>query len=46
MQSKENKGYMNDTSVEAVAMTGTGLSKLFDIQHNQFQIVYCNQCGY
>lgn len=29
-----------------VAMTGTGLSKMFDIQHNQFIVVYCKNCGY
>jgi len=29
-----------------VAMTGTGLSKMFDIQHNQFVVVYCGKCGY
>ena len=31
---------------KAVAMTGTGLSKMFDIQHNQFIDVYCKNCGY
>lgn len=29
-----------------VAMTGTGLSKMFDIQNNQFTVVYCKKCGY
>ena len=29
-----------------VAMTGTGLSKMFDIQHNRFIVVYCKNCGY
>ena len=29
-----------------VAMTGTGLSKLFDVQNNQFTVVYCKKCGY
>lgn len=29
-----------------VAMTGTGLSKMFDVQHNQFVVVYCQDCGY
>lgn len=33
-------------STKEVAMTGTGLSKLFDIQHNQFLVVYCENCGY
>lgn len=29
-----------------VAMTGAGLSKMFDIQHNKFLVVYCKNCGY
>lgn len=29
-----------------VAMTGTGLSKLFDIQHNHFLFVSCENCGF
>ena len=29
-----------------IATTGTGLSKLFDLQHNQFLVVYCKDCGY
>ncbi len=29
-----------------VAMTGTGLSKIFDIQHNHFLFVSCEGCGY
>jgi predicted nucleic-acid-binding Zn-ribbon protein len=29
-----------------IAATGTGLSKLFDIQHNHFVAVSCNHCGY
>ncbi len=29
-----------------VAMTGTGLSKMFDIQHNQFTVIFCKNCGY
>lgn len=28
------------------AATGTGLSKLFDIQHNKFIAVSCNYCGF
>ena len=35
-----------DARTKEVAMTGTGLSKLFDIQHNQFVVVYCTNCGY
>ncbi|PLT29787.1 zinc ribbon domain-containing protein [Peribacillus deserti] len=44
------KGCVKCGSQEAgtkdVAMTGTGLSKLFDVQHNQFTVVYCKKCGY
>jgi hypothetical protein len=35
-----------DARTKEVAMTGTGLSKMFDIQHNQFVVVYCANCGY
>ncbi|PWW04868.1 hypothetical protein DFQ01_106153 [Paenibacillus cellulosilyticus] len=35
-----------DANTKEVAMTGTGLSKMFDIQHNQFVVVYCTNCGY
>lgn len=35
-----------DAGTKEVAMTGTGLSKMFDIQNNQFVVVYCNHCGY
>ncbi|HWL25655.1 MAG TPA: zinc ribbon domain-containing protein [Ureibacillus sp.] len=38
-------GSTNATTKE-VAMTGTGLSKMFDIQHNQFVVVCCENCGY
>ena len=38
-------GSMNAAQKE-IAMTGTGLSKMFDIQHNQFIVVYCEDCGY
>ncbi|HEU5139810.1 MAG TPA: zinc ribbon domain-containing protein [Bacillales bacterium] len=29
-----------------VAMSGTGLSKMFDIQHNHYLFVSCEGCGY
>ena len=35
-----------DADKKEVAMTGTGLSKMFDIQHNTFIVVYCKKCGY
>ena len=44
------KGCIKCGSIEAgkkeVAMTGTGLSKMFDIQNNQFVVVFCKNCGY
>ena len=38
-------GYQGGSS-KRFAATGTGLSKLFDIQHNQFLTVSCQNCGY
>jgi uncharacterized protein len=35
-----------DAAKKEVAVTGTGLSKMFDVQHNQFIVVYCKNCGY
>ncbi|QBS38656.1 hypothetical protein E1B22_11385 [Thermaerobacter sp. FW80] len=32
--------------VKEVAMTGAGLSKIFDIQHNHYLFVSCQNCGY
>ena len=32
--------------VKRFAATGTGLSRLFDIQHNKFVAVSCTNCGY
>ena len=29
-----------------IATSGAGLSKLLDIQHNQFVMVSCNNCGF
>ncbi|MEK0313911.1 zinc ribbon domain-containing protein [Cohnella sp. 56] len=29
-----------------VAMTGAGLSKLLDVQHNHYLFVSCERCGY
>ncbi|MEQ4486106.1 zinc ribbon domain-containing protein [Cohnella silvisoli] len=29
-----------------VAMSGTGLSKLFDIEHNHYLFVSCLNCGF
>ncbi|WP_100012808.1 zinc ribbon domain-containing protein [Lentibacillus sediminis] len=47
---KDGKGCIKCGGIEAdskeVAMTGTGLSKMFDVQNNQFVVVYCKNCGY
>lgn len=29
-----------------ISASGAGLSKILDIQHNQFVTVSCNHCGY
>jgi uncharacterized protein len=35
-----------EAATKEIATTGTGLSKMFDIQHNKFIVVYCKNCGY
>lgn len=44
------RGCMKCGSTEAdtkeIATTGAGLSKMFDIQHNKFLVVFCKNCGY
>jgi len=35
----------DECNVKEVAMTGTGLSKLLDIQHQHFLFVSCLNCG-
>jgi predicted nucleic-acid-binding Zn-ribbon protein len=35
-----------EADVGSVSMTGGGLSKMFDIQTNKFQVVPCTDCGY
>lgn len=35
----------DECNVKEVAMTGTGLSKMFDIQHHHFMFVSCTNCG-
>lgn len=35
-----------ECEVKEVAMTGTGLSKLLDVQHNHYLFVSCLHCGY
>jgi uncharacterized protein len=35
-----------ECEVNKVAMTGTGISKMLDIQHNHYLFVTCLHCGY
>lgn len=35
-----------EVGTKEIATTGTGLSKMFDIQHNKFLVVFCKNCGY
>ncbi|SMB84904.1 hypothetical protein SAMN00017405_1573 [Desulfonispora thiosulfatigenes DSM 11270] len=35
-----------DAATKEISTTGTGLSKLFDVQNNKFLVVYCKNCGY
>src|SRR5699024_5340888 len=35
-----------DTEVGKISATGGGLSKMFDIQTNNFKVVSCTNCGY
>ncbi|NUC74518.1 nucleic acid-binding protein [Haloterrigena sp. SYSU A558-1] len=35
-----------ETEIDEIATSGTGLSKLFDIQNRQFMVVSCTNCGY
>jgi len=32
--------------IDEIATSGTGLSKLFDVQNRSFQVVSCANCGY
>lgn len=36
----------SDTEVGEISTTGSGLSKMFDIQTNSFKVVSCTNCGY
>ena len=35
-----------ETETDEIATSGTGLSKMFDIQNRSFQVVSCTNCGY
>ncbi len=36
----------DECNIKEVAMSGTGLSKIFDIEHNHFLFVSCGNCGF
>ncbi|WP_420802020.1 zinc ribbon domain-containing protein [Staphylococcus saccharolyticus] len=46
----EEKGCVkcDHTEIEKgiLSATGSGLSKMFDIQHNHFVTIICTKCGY
>jgi len=35
-----------DTETGSISVAGTGLSKMFDVQNNHFQVISCTNCGY
>jgi predicted nucleic-acid-binding Zn-ribbon protein len=35
-----------DAEVDDIATTGTGFSRLFDVQNRRFRAVSCTRCGY
>ena len=35
-----------ETTVDSISTTGSGLSKMFDIQTKKFKVVSCANCGY
>ncbi len=35
-----------DTDTGSISVAGTGLSKMFDLQTNPFQVISCTNCGY
>lgn len=35
-----------DAEVDTIATTGSGLSRMFDIQTRQFRVVTCTNCGF
>nr|WP_248930894.1 zinc ribbon domain-containing protein [Paenibacillus hamazuiensis] len=36
----------NECLTKEVSMSGTGLSKIFDIEYNHFLFVSCTNCGF
>ena len=41
-----SKCQTHGAKVKRISAAGTGLSKIFDIEHNQFVTVSCKNCGY
>jgi len=41
-----NKCGHSECHTKELAMTGTGLSKMFDIQNNYYMFVSCTRCGF
>jgi hypothetical protein len=35
-----------ETTVDEIATSGSGLSKMFDIQNRSFKVVSCANCGF
>jgi predicted nucleic-acid-binding Zn-ribbon protein len=40
------KCHHTGAGVKSLAMTGTGLSRFLDLQHNRYVFASCNNCGY
>jgi len=40
------KCHSTGAMVKSLAMTGAGISRLFDIQHNRYVFASCRRCGY
>jgi predicted nucleic-acid-binding Zn-ribbon protein len=36
----------SETEIDEIATSGTGLSKMFDVQNRSFKVVTCANCGY
>ncbi|MXR52892.1 nucleic acid-binding protein [Halovenus sp. WSH3] len=35
-----------ETEVDEISTSGSGLSKMFDVQNRQFTVISCTHCGY
>ncbi|WP_129115187.1 zinc ribbon domain-containing protein [Halegenticoccus tardaugens] len=36
----------DETETDSISTTGSGLSKMFDIQNRSFTVISCTNCGY